>query len=69
MYAVGDWRVLSVTQSAYPLILSDKLKVSRNKRLYPNFIKCKQNIINHNTINDFIKMYSYIVSFNDKFRL
>ena len=31
-------------------------------------IKYKQNIVNHISINDFIKMYSYIVSFNDKFR-
>jgi hypothetical protein len=27
------------------------------------------NIVKHNTINDFIKMYSYIVTFNDMFWL
>ena len=32
-------------------------------------IKYKQNIVKHNSINDFNKMYSYIVSFNNMFRL
>jgi len=30
-----------------------------------DLLKYKQNIVKHNSINDFIKMYSYIVFFND----
>jgi hypothetical protein len=32
-------------------------------------IKYKQNIVQHNPADDFIKVYSYIVSFNDMFWL
>jgi hypothetical protein len=32
-------------------------------------IRYKQYIDQHNSIDDFIKVYSYIVSFNDMFRL
>jgi len=32
-------------------------------------IKYKHNIVKYNSIDDFIKVYSYIVSFNDMFRL
>jgi hypothetical protein len=31
--------------------------------------KKKKKIVKHNLVNDFIKVYSYIVSFNDIFRL
>ena len=34
-----------------------------------SIIKYKQNIVNINAVNDFIEVYSYIVSFNDMFRL
>ena len=32
-------------------------------------IKYEQNTVKHNSVNDFIKVYSYIVSFKDMFRL
>jgi hypothetical protein len=32
-------------------------------------IKYKKNVVKHNLFNDFIKVYSYIVSSNDMFRL
>ena len=31
--------------------------------------KCKSNTIKHNSVNDFITVYSCTVSFNDMFRL
>jgi len=35
----------------------------------PECIKYKQNTAEHNSITDFIKVCSYIVSFNDMFQL
>jgi len=32
-------------------------------------IKYKQNIVQHNSVDGFVKVYSHIVSFNDVFRL
>jgi len=32
-------------------------------------VKYKQNIVKHNSVEDFIEVYSYIASFNDMFRL
>jgi hypothetical protein len=37
--------------------------------LFSGIIKYKQNIVKHNSVDDFIKVYSYIVSFNYMFRL
>jgi hypothetical protein len=36
--------------------------------VFYRIIKYKQNIVQHNSVDDFIKVYSYIVSFN-MFRL
>ena len=40
-----------------------------HKHNYMDPIKYKQNIVKHNSINDFMKLYSYIVTFNNMFQL
>jgi hypothetical protein len=37
--------------------------------VFYRIIKYKQNVVKHNSVDDFIKVYSYVVSFNDLFRL
>jgi hypothetical protein len=37
--------------------------------LFSGIIKYKENIVKHNSVYDFINVYSYVVSFNDMFRL